>query len=55
MIGTTGTETPFLGEGDLPPHARLNRTLSGTDVEEDRQLAEALQKSAADSAGNKEF
>ncbi len=48
MIGTTGTETPFLNEMDLPEHARLNRQLSGMDVDEDRQLAEALAKSAED-------
>ena len=49
VIGTTGTETPFLAEGDLPDHARLNRQLSDTpNVDEDRQLAEALAKSAKD-------
>ena len=42
LIGTTGSETPFLSEGDLPEHARLNRTAN----DEDRQLAEALSKSA---------
>ncbi len=54
VIGTTGTETPFLSEGDLPDHARLNRQLSGPEgMDEDRQLAEALAKSAEDSAGTK--
>lgn len=51
MIGTTGTETRFLSEGDLPEHARLNRQLSGMDVDEDRQLAEALAKSAEENSG----
>ncbi|XP_013416940.1 protein DDI1 homolog 2-like isoform X2 [Lingula anatina] len=51
VIGTTGTETPFLTESDLPDHARLNRTASEVDEgqlqeHEDRELAEALNKSA---------
>ncbi len=46
LIGTTGTETPFLPEGELPPHARLNA--NGLAMDEDAQLAEALQKSAED-------
>lgn len=64
IIGTTQTETPFLHEADLPECARLNRkrTLTqaegnsggaGTSLqdEEDRQLAEALAKSQAESIG----
>uniref|UniRef100_A0A182MHM5 UBA domain-containing protein n=1 Tax=Anopheles culicifacies TaxID=139723 RepID=A0A182MHM5_9DIPT len=57
-IGTTGTETPFLAEGDLPECARL----TGSPEEEKRALAEsaklaeelaikeALSKSQADQA-----
>ncbi|XP_072036655.1 protein DDI1 homolog 2-like isoform X2 [Amphiura filiformis] len=57
-IGTTGTETPFLGEADLPPCARLNRAEAeaGPSEAEDRQLAEALARSAeagASAAGMK--
>ena len=44
QIGTTGTVTPFLGEGDLPEHARLNTVPSSTDG--DKELAEALSRSA---------
>ena len=51
MIGTTGTETRFLSEGDLPEHARLNRQLSGMEMDEDHQLAEALAKSAEENSG----
>jgi len=57
MIGTTGTETAFLTENELPPCARLSAT-SEEDVLkqsakdssqlEDRQLAEALARSASD-------
>ena len=53
-IGTTGTETAFLGEADVPICARLNRTesMEHTALEsEDKQLAEALQRSAQDTAG----
>ena len=53
-IGTTGTETPFLGEADLPPCARLNKLDSDTTTvteSEDRQLAEALAKSAEAAGG----
>lgn len=51
VIGTTGTETPFLSEGDLPEHARLNgasgTTPSRSETEkEDQHLAQALAKSA---------
>lgn len=50
-IGTTGTETPFLSEGDLPECARQSAMLGGpSDMEsEDHQLANALQKSAVES------
>ncbi|KAK2157615.1 hypothetical protein LSH36_188g08013 [Paralvinella palmiformis] len=52
VIGTTGQETPFLTEAQLPSHARLNRSMSESmQVDEDKQLAEALAKSAEE-AGN---
>jgi len=43
------TTTPFLQESELPEYARLN-SLPGDVVpmDEDRQLAEALQRSASD-------
>ena len=44
-IGTTGTKTLFLGEGDLPEIARLNRSVSATS-EEERQLTEAMDRSS---------
>merc|ERR1719334_2798364 len=57
VIGTTGTQTAFLTENELPPCARLSAT-SEEDVLkqsakdssqlEDRQLAEALARSASD-------
>ncbi|XP_022092810.1 protein DDI1 homolog 2-like [Acanthaster planci] len=53
-IGTTGTATPFLGEAELPACARLNQSesLEKTSIEtEDKQLAEALTRSAQDIAG----
>ena len=46
LIGTTGTETPFLAEAELPEAARLNRSISST--EHDRDMAEAMLKSAQD-------
>ncbi|KAF6037934.1 DDI2 [Bugula neritina] len=49
VIGTTGTETPFLPEAELPENARLNRSISAT--EQDRDMAEAMLKSAEASAG----
>ena len=54
VIGTTGTETRFLAEGDLPEHARLNKSPSSPEeaMDEDRQLAEALAKSQEEGAGN---
>ena len=52
VIGTTGTETPFLAEADLPPCARLSSQANEEDAvrssakeakeAEDRQLAEAI-------------
>ncbi|XP_064460591.1 protein DDI1 homolog 2-like isoform X2 [Ornithodoros turicata] len=49
VIGTTGTETPFLGEGELPDCARQPplTTPSTTTLQEqeDRALAQALVKS----------
>merc|ERR1719186_570509 len=60
VIGTTGTETPFLPESELPSCARLSTQLSEEDVLkasaketavlEDKQLAEALARSASDSS-----
>ena len=59
IIGTTGTETPFLSEGDLPPCARLSSHSEDDAVkasskeaaaEEDRQLAEAIARSASESS-----
>merc|ERR1719419_1035614 len=61
-IGTTGTETKFLSENELPPCARLSGAGSGEEGEaaalkasakeagslEDKQLAEALARSAAE-------
>nr|CAH0099030.1 unnamed protein product [Daphnia galeata] len=51
VIGTTGTETPFLCENELPDCARLSgprsETESSSAVEmEDHELAKALQESA---------
>merc|ERR1719187_2009383 len=60
VIGTTGTETPFLSETDLPPCARLSTQLSEDEVvkasqqsakaAEDKALAEAIARSASDTA-----
>ena len=53
VIGSTGTETPFLAESELPECARLSGASGGaasTSEEEDKQLAEALQKSSQESA-----
>lgn len=51
VIGTTGTETPFLAENELPDCARLSGPKSEDDssaVEmEDQELAKALQESAS--------
>merc|ERR1719167_1241880 len=62
MIGTTGTQTAFLTENELPPCARLSGAGAGEEGEaaalkasakeagslEDKQLAEALARSAAE-------
>jgi len=59
IIGTTGTETPFLSEGDLPPCARLSghseedalkASSKSAAAEEDRQMAEAIARSASESS-----
>nr|CAD7257303.1 unnamed protein product [Timema shepardi] len=56
-IGTTGTETPFLSERDLPDCARLSvqseDELMNQSVREaeERDLARALQQSSRDSSG----
>merc|ERR1719187_1805009 len=59
VIGTTGTETPFLSETDLPPCARLSghseedalkASSKSAAAEEDRQLAEAIARSASESS-----
>lgn len=43
VFGTTGTETPFLSESELPVHARLNMNHNSTD--EDQDLARAIMQS----------
>merc|ERR1719414_1317234 len=60
VIGTTGTETPFLPETELPPCARLSSQVNEEDIIkasaketaalEDKQLAEAIARSASDSS-----
>ncbi|XP_076684568.1 DNA damage inducible 1 homolog rngo isoform X2 [Andrena cerasifolii] len=45
-IGTTGTETSFLAEGDLPECARLSG--SNDEVFDDRELQRALEDSSRD-------
>uniref|UniRef100_A0A0P5AR53 Dna-damage inducible protein ddi1 n=1 Tax=Daphnia magna TaxID=35525 RepID=A0A0P5AR53_9CRUS len=57
VIGTTGTETPFLSENELPDCARLSgprsEVESSSAVEmEDRELAKALQDSATPDPSN---
>ncbi|XP_051985617.1 protein DDI1 homolog 2-like isoform X2 [Xyrauchen texanus] len=57
LIGTTGTETRFLPEAELPECARLAYGAEGreeTQPEEiaDRELAEAIQRSVQDSGQN---
>ncbi|XP_051563267.1 protein DDI1 homolog 2-like isoform X3 [Myxocyprinus asiaticus] len=57
LIGTTGTETRFLSESELPECARLAYGAEGreeTQPEEiaDRELAEAIQRSVQDSGQN---
>lgn len=50
MIGTTGSQTAFLPEGELPECAKLAYGAGREDVRPDeladQELAEALQKSA---------
>lgn len=52
VIGTTGSQTTFLPEGELPECARLAYGTGREDIrpEEiaDQELAEAIQKSAED-------
>jgi len=50
VIGTIpGTQTPFLGEADLPQQARFSREQMGSEsMEDDSQLAEALSRSQAE-------
>uniref|UniRef100_A0A2A4JJ00 UBA domain-containing protein n=1 Tax=Heliothis virescens TaxID=7102 RepID=A0A2A4JJ00_HELVI len=56
-IGTTGTETPFLPESELPECARLSGYSEDEIVNqsmrdhEERQVKEAMEKSKQDSAG----
>ncbi|XP_063634139.1 protein DDI1 homolog 2 isoform X4 [Cydia splendana] len=56
-IGTTGTETPFLPESDLPECARLSGTSEDEIVNqsmrdhEERQVKEAIEKSKGSSPG----
>ncbi|OWK17950.1 DDI1 [Cervus elaphus hippelaphus] len=52
VIGTTGTQTSFLPEGELPPCAKL---VSGTGPEEssDKEIANAIKHSAMDSGWKK--
>lgn len=54
VIGTTGTETKFLNETDLPDHARLNAGPMSPKAseQEDQLLAEAIHKSQAEHQGN---
>lgn len=57
-IGTTGTETKFLAESDLPECARLSSTSEEEVISrsikesEDRQLQEALRNSQLSSEYN---
>lgn len=52
VIGTTGTETSFLTESELPEQSRLNQPQSPkSTVHEDQQLAEALARSQEDTSG----
>lgn len=52
-IGTTGTETPFLAETELPPCARLSTNIDDPDVVrkvEERDLEKAIEDSKKDRA-----
>ncbi|GFS06190.1 DDI1-like protein 2 [Elysia marginata] len=51
-IGDEKVFTPFLGEADLPEHARLNQPPGSASQDEDRDLAEALSRSAQDSGAS---
>ena len=61
LIGTTGTETPFLAEADLPACARLNQQGTSPDSTaqepmqeaEDKMLAEAIARSTEESNNSK--
>ncbi|XP_025059419.1 regulatory solute carrier protein family 1 member 1 isoform X1 [Alligator sinensis] len=57
VIGTTGSQTPFLPEGELPECARLAYGAGREDMrpEEiaDQELAEALQKSVEEAAASR--
>lgn len=51
IIGTTGTETRFLSESELPEQARLNFSQPMSpkyQMSEDAQIAEAIAKSQND-------
>merc|ERR1719414_2810485 len=54
IIGSTGTETPFLAESDLPECARLSGRVDGKSASEmeDQQLAEALARSQTEMKKN---
>ncbi|XP_071945805.1 protein DDI1 homolog 2-like isoform X2 [Antedon mediterranea] len=55
-IGTTGTETPFLSEAELPACAKLNRAPSSDDaLTEDMDLAKALANDAMDASTSSGF
>jgi len=53
-IGSTGTETPFLTESELPECARLSGRVDGKSASEmeDQQLAEALARSQTEQKKN---
>ena len=55
VIGTTGTETTFLGEADVPEHARLHQPKGNARQEkmetDDGQQAETPEKSASEASG----
>ncbi|KAI5636966.1 aspartyl protease domain-containing protein [Phthorimaea operculella] len=59
-IGTTGTETPFLPESELPECARLSSSSEddivnqSTREHEERLVKEAIEKSKQESAGNQQ-
>lgn len=54
VIGSTGTETKFLSESELPECARLSNRASGQNASEieDQQLAEALARSQRESSSS---